>query len=95
MYLCPGEHQHPRQCVPGVGVYKGAPPRPPPELHPAGAGVHVRPATTSMDQPSGVLQVSTFSASLFFFTCRFHLFYFLLIYYYLLSLLIIVNRCIN
>lgn len=89
MYLCPGEHQHPRQCVPGVGVYKGAPPRPPPELHPAGAGVHVRPATASMDQPSGVLQVSTFSASLFFYLP----FPFILFFVYLLLFIIIINYC--
>lgn len=59
--FCPGEHQHSRQCVPGVGIFKGGPPLPPSQLHPASAGVHIRTATTSMDQPTGILQVSTFS----------------------------------
>lgn len=57
--LCPGEHQHSRQCIPDVGIPEGAAPPPPPELHPASAGVHVWPATASVDQPSGLLQVST------------------------------------
>lgn len=39
--LCQGEHQHSRQCVPGVGVSKGAPPLYPSELHPASPGLHI------------------------------------------------------
>lgn len=59
VYLCPGEHQHSRQCVPGVGVFEGAPPLPPSELHPSSTGIYIRPATKSMEQPTGLLQVST------------------------------------
>jgi len=57
--LCPGEHQHSRQCLPGVGVFKGPAPLPPAELHLAGAGVFIWTATTIVDQPPGLLQVST------------------------------------
>lgn len=51
-------HQHPRQRVPGVGLSEGAAAAPASELHPAGSGLHVRPAAASVDQPAGVLQVS-------------------------------------
>lgn len=57
--FCPGEQQYTRQCVRDVGVFKGAPPLPLSELHSASTGVHIWPATTSMDQPTGVLQVSS------------------------------------
>lgn len=72
MCLRPGEHQHPRQCVPAVGLFKGAPPLTPPELHPASAGVHSRTATTSMEKPTGLLQVSTLRPS-FHFLHLFHI----------------------
>lgn len=57
--LCQGEHQHSRQCVPGVGVSEGAPYLHTSELHSASSGLRSSPATTSMDQPTGLLQVST------------------------------------
>lgn len=58
--ICAGEHQHSRQCVPDVGLFQGAPPLRPSELHPSCTDVHVWPATKSLGQPAGVLQVSTF-----------------------------------
>lgn len=57
-FFCSGEHQHSRQCVPGVGVPEGAAPPPTSELHTASARLHIWPATTGVDQPTGILQVS-------------------------------------
>lgn len=57
--LCSGLCQYPRQCVPAAGLPEGAAAAPPPELHPACPGVPLRPLTQSLDQPPGLLQVST------------------------------------
>lgn len=59
---CSGEHQHSRQCVPGVGVSEGAAPAPPPQLHPPSSGLYQWAAAASLDQPTGLLQVSDSTA---------------------------------
>lgn len=73
VYLCPGERQHSWQCVPGVGLFKGAPLFPPSELHPASAGLCNWTATASMDQPTGLLQVSNLEESFNLIDCLFYL----------------------